>query len=83
MSKSKRVKFAGAYMAPLVVKPVVISGEGRYLTRGGEVVVLTVVSSNHDFGNMGTYPNGIVDGWHRSGRLYAGMESQNDIVSVA
>ena len=71
------------YFAPLVTLAHVIDAPGRYLTRGGEVVTVTAVSSKHDFGNVGTYPNNIREGWHRSGRLYAGMKSQNDIVGKA
>lgn len=80
---SKRIKFAGAYMAPLVTKPEIINGAGRYLTRCGEVVSVTELSSNHDFGNRGTYSNGVREGWHKSGRLYAGVECANDIMGRA
>lgn len=77
MSKHNR----DAYFAPLVLLPQVIKGPGQYLTRGGEIVTLTKVSDKNVFGNFGTYPSGEVDAWHRSGRLFAGQESQNDIVS--
>jgi len=69
-----------AYYAPLVTKPDVISAPGEYVARSGEVVTITVASSRHDHGCIGTYGNGIADRWHKSGRIFAGMESGNDIV---
>lgn len=72
-----------AYFAPLVLLPVVITGPGQYFTRLGEPVTIKRVSTSHDRGCMGTYPCGTCDGWHKSGRLYAGIESGNDIVRAA
>lgn len=71
------------YIVPLITKPTVITKPGQYMTRGGAVVTVEVVSRRPDFGCTGHYENGIHEGWHKSGRLYAGMESSNDIVSPA
>ncbi len=72
-----------AYFAPLVLFPAIITGPGRYLTRCGEAVEIVKASQRHEFGCHGTYSNGIADKWHRSGRLFAGMLSPNDIVRPA
>jgi hypothetical protein len=71
-----------AYFAPLVLLPVVVTAPGRYLTRCGEQVLVRRASSRHDFGCAGEYACGTREAWHRSGRLYAGIVSRNDIVSV-
>jgi hypothetical protein len=67
-------------MWSLVVQPVVIDGPGHYLTRAGEVVTIEKASAHHDFACVGVYPNQVQDSWHKSGRLYFGTESKNDIV---
>lgn len=73
-----------AYFAPLVILPVVITAPGEYVTRDGERVTISKASSLHDFGCTGTYaPSGETDHWHRSGRMFAGRESRNDIVRAA
>lgn len=69
------------HIAPLLFKRIVIKEIGQYKTRCGEIVQITTVTSKHNFGCIGTYANGIVDGWHRSGRLYVNIESDNDIIS--
>ena len=69
-----------AYFAPLVTLPVIIGEPGSYRTRGGEVVTIEFISLRHDFHCRGVYPNGRTEGWHKSGRLYAGAFSDNDIV---
>jgi hypothetical protein len=71
---------ASAYFAPLVNLPVIINGPGRYITRGGELVKVEVASWRNDFGCTGSYLNMVPEKWHRSGRIFAGMESKNDIV---
>ncbi len=71
-----------AYFAAFVNLPVVISEPGEYLTRGGERVTIEQASTRHSFGCVGGYADcGTQDRWHKSGRLYAGTESRNDIVS--
>lgn len=71
-----------AYFAPLVTLPRVITEPGRYLTRAGEIVTITVTSSKHDLGNAGYYEKcGTPDHWHHSGRIFASRETPNDIVS--
>ena len=75
---------SSSYYAPLVVLPVIITTPGEYITRGGERVTISKTSSLNDHGCVGVYAvNGISDAWHRSGRIYAGMESLNDIVREA
>jgi hypothetical protein len=72
-----------AYFAPLVILPTLIDGPGAYLTRCGEVVEIHLASNQHRFACHGVYPNGVADSWHRSGRLFAGRETTNDIVTRA
>jgi hypothetical protein len=72
-----------AYWAPFVTLPVIITEPGEYITRGGEKVIVESVSTKHDFDCLGTYSTGQSEGWHKSGRLFAGRTSQNDIVSKA
>lgn len=69
-----------AYFAPLVLAPIVIVTPGEYVTRCGETVSVSTTSSRHDFGCVGHYQNGVRERWHRSGRIFAGMETANDIV---
>jgi hypothetical protein len=72
---------ASAYFAPLVTLPVIIDTPGSYRTRCGDVVTIDVVTMSHAFHCRGVYPNGRLEDWHRSGRLYAGVESDNDVVT--
>ncbi len=72
-----------AYFAPLVNLPVVIDQPGSYHTREGLVVQVHTVSTQHDFGCAGAYPNGTKEHWHKSGRALAGTLTQNDIVAHA
>jgi len=69
-----------AYFAPLVLLPTVIDGPGVYETRAGETVVIHDSSPRHCFGCCGTYASGVAESWHRSGRVFASRETQNDIV---
>lgn len=71
-----------AYFAPLVTAPIVITGPGAYTTRAGEAVTVNASSMEHAFACIGTYDSGAVESWHRSGRLYVGHESPNDIVAA-
>jgi len=73
-----------AYFAPIVSRPTVITAPGEYTTRSGERVTVTKTSRLNDFDCFGVYADsGIAERWHRSGRLYAGVESRNDIVGSA
>lgn len=73
-----------AYFAAFVNLPVVIDEPGEYITRCGETVTIRKASSRHDFGCNGTYDNcGTDESWHKSGRLQATRESNNDIVAKA
>lgn len=69
-----------AYFAPLVTLPVIIDEPGQYRTRRGEVVKINKVSKRHDLGCQGLYPEGTLEHWHKSGRIFAGRDSWNDIV---
>lgn len=71
---------ASVYIAPLVTKPTIITEPGQYRTRGGEIVTVETVSVRPDFGCTGHYEHGTRERWHKSGRIFAGMESQHDIV---
>lgn len=71
------------YFAPLVTLPVIITEPGAYFTRYGEKVSITSVSNRHDFGCYGHYPDGTHERWHKSGRIFAGSLSENDILSKA
>ena len=72
-----------AYFASLVNLPTVILEPGTYVTRRGDFVSVSAVSSRHDFGCTGQYHDGANEAWHRSGRIFASRESANDIVSAA
>lgn len=71
------------FYAPLARLPVVITGPGKYLTRSAEVVEVAIASQNNDHGCTGRYANGVEDRWHRSGRIYSGIHSGNDIIQSA
>lgn len=76
---------SSAAFAALVPLPVVIDAPGMYLSREGQRVRIETVSTKHDFGCIGHYPfrgvGTLKDAWHKSGRLYFGMECRNDIVA--
>lgn len=63
-----------------ILMPTIIDSPGDYITRGGEVVQVMEVSSRHDFKCRGEYSNGIPEGWHKTGRIYFGQFSDNDII---
>ena len=67
----------------LFALPTIIDTPGQYLTRKGDVVNIEKTSRRNKFHCLGTYPCGIQDGWHHSGRLYCDYStiSQNDIVA--
>lgn len=67
----------------LIVLPTIIDRAGKYITRGGESVVIEKVSIGQNFGCRGFYSDGVQEGWHKSGRLYFGQQSKNDIVRAA
>ena len=69
--------------ASLVALPVVITGPGKYIARSGEEVNIKVAGGRVAFDCIGSYASGQTDAWNRSGRLYPGIESQNDIVRPA
>lgn len=63
--------------------PTLITGPGQYVTRCGEIVTVESVDRAYAFGRDGTYPGGPLESWHRTGRLFFGCESSNDIVRAA
>ena len=72
-----------ALFCAFLTLPDVITSAGEYITRGGERVMVNAPSSRHEFGCRGTYPCGVRDSWHKSGRLYFSGVSANDIVRAA
>lgn len=75
---------SSAYFAPFVLLEVIIAAPGEYLTRRGERVTIEQASTRQDFGCIGRYADcGTLDRWHKSGRLFAGQLSANDIVMRA
>ena len=61
--------------------PVVVTGPGRYLTRGGAVVTVTSVHHNRADGH---YECGTPEWWScRGGRVLPSSLSDNDIVGPA
>lgn len=74
---------SAADFAGFVALPVVIDSPGRYLTRSGEAIEIKHASLRHDFGCRGRYTTGQTDKWHKSGRLYFSILSDNDIVAKA
>lgn len=73
-----------AYFTGLAVLPVIVTAPGLYVTREGLVVQVDVAGGKAAaFDCTGAYPNGVREHWHRSGRLYFGQPSCNDIVRAA
>lgn len=70
-----------SYFTAFVNLPTIITEPGKYRTRSGEIVNIVESSTRHVFGCMGTYPEGIEDRWHKTGRLYAHTLSPNDIIA--
>jgi len=72
------------YFYPLIFPETIINSPGEYLTRGGERVAIYQASSRHDFGCSGRYADcNTQDYWHKSGRIFAGSLSKNDIIARA
>jgi hypothetical protein len=69
-----------AYFASLVALPTLIFQPGQYRTRCGETVTVDVASPRHRFTCAGVYSDGTPEWWHKTGRLFAHRETQNDIV---
>lgn len=68
------------YAAFFLSFPVVITVPGQYVTRSGEAVTVDDVSNAH--WKRGTYATGQHESWHRSGRIFSGQETANDIVGT-
>lgn len=71
---TKHVPYAAFFLGlpPLITQP------GRYVTRSGEVVQVDDTSNTH--WKRGAYPCGTAETWNRSGRIFSGRETPNDIV---
>lgn len=69
----------------LFLLPVKVDGPGRYLTRGGETVVVDEVVEpgvlTARYG--GRHPCGTRDVWYSCGRVLPSLESPHDILSKA
>lgn len=72
------------WMASLVPLPIIIDTPGIYKTRCGELVTVCRASEKHAFACHGFYGTDTklmtLECWHKSGRLYFGQLSDNDIV---
>lgn len=68
-----------------ILLPTIITAPGEYLTRGGDKVTVYTTAANtaSTFKCYGHYPDGRVETWHKSGRIYFGQECANDIVKPA
>ena len=78
------LQFGEASMGPLILLPAIIDAPGEYITRRGERVDLDSVSARHRFACAGRYRgSGIIEHWHKSGRLLVSRETANDIVGRA
>lgn len=60
--------------------PTLVTGPGRYVTHGGEVVTIDRVDSHRAFGQYG---DRTPEMWTRVGRVLPHYLSQNDIVGIA
>lgn len=68
------------YFAPLIPLPVIIDEPGAYVARKGERVTVSLASAEHAFSCHGNYSGGVYETWHKSGRLHASTETENDII---
>ena len=60
--------------------PRVVTGPGKYVTRGGAVVNIDRLGGYNNFKAYGSYPNGTAEMWYVSGRVLPYSLSENDIV---
>jgi len=63
-----------------LLNPKIVTGPGRYVTRGGDTVTVDRVDTWLAFGS---YENGPSERWLVCGRTLPCYESPNDIVGVA
>lgn len=71
---------SSGYMWPLVNLSKIIDAPGLYLTRAGDQVKINSISTRNDFNCAGEYRDGVLESWHRSGRILAGIITDNDII---
>lgn len=71
---------ATPYIIPLITKTTIITRAGDYVTRCGETVNIVSATALQGFNCIGYYADGTLESYHKSGRLFANIESQNDIV---
>lgn len=60
--------------------PKIVTESGKYLTRYGDLIVVDAIGHIAKFSCVGSYPDGVKESWHRSGRLYANVKCANDII---
>lgn len=69
------------YAAFFLSFPEVITTPGQYVTRSGETV--TIENADNAHWKRGHYADGTPERWNRSGRIFSGQETQNDIIRPA
>lgn len=69
------------YAAFFLSFPVIITAPGQYITRSGEAVEIEAARDAHWM--VGKYACGTTETWHRSGRIFSGKQTQNDIIAKA
>lgn len=73
-----------AYYKSLILLPAIINAPGRYITRAGETVMIERIDGAGLYRCRGQYiTTGQIDAWHSSGRVFASVESELDIISKA
>lgn len=70
-------------LTPIYLLPSIVKAPGLYLTRCGETVNITKALQGPGVPCKGTYPNGVSESWHHTGRIFTGCETNNDIVGIA
>ena len=66
-----------------ITMPRIITGPGQYITRGGETITIDSMLDCRFYGAVGRYSCGTNEKWGISGRIFAGMTSNNDVVRPA
>lgn len=67
-------------MISIFAMPDIITEPGQYKTREGATVTVTRINKMRRFGCVGHYEGGLIENWHRSGRILESRETTNDIV---
>lgn len=72
-------KIPSPYFSPSL--PEIVTCNGFYVTRQGEVVEILQKSEAVPQFFAGRYSSGVYDMWHKSGRMFPSTDSDNDIIS--